>query len=544
MMKIYFRSTLMSLVFYTGIVQAQTITTIAGTGTAGYNGDNLAATVAQLYQPAGVTADNAGNVYIGDFKNNRIRKINPDGFISTIAGNGTQGYNGDNIPAVNAALYSPEAIALDQAGNLYFDDGNNNRIRKVSTGGIITTIAGTGTYGYNGDNIPAISAQVNYPTDGILVDGLGNVYFSDTYNHRIRKISTNGIISTIAGTGVAGYNGDNINATAAQLNFPYGLAFDVAGNLYVADGVNHRIRKISTTGIISTVAGTGVAGFSGDNIQATSSRLNDPIAVVVDAAGNIFIGDTYNNRIRKVNSNGIISTIAGNGTAAYNGDNITATLATLNYPNGLALDLVGNLLIADLGNHRIRRINNVGVILPLSLTKFTAQIQNGAGLLQWQTNNEINTQSFEIESSKDGVTYSSLGTVKANNTAGNHTYSFTDAVIKTGMTYYRLKMLDKDGKFTYSNIVSLKSAIANIGLTLYPSPAKNAATLSFISTNAGSYTVRIADISGKMIRQINGVALTGINKLTLDLHNYVTGTYILSITNSEMIKASLTFIKN
>ncbi len=545
MKKIYFLLTVLFFLFLTGPLKAQTITTISGTGTPGYNGDNMAASIAQLNQPSGVKVDGANNILIADFLNHRIRKVGADGFISTIAGTGSPAYNGDNISGVSASLYRPEALALDNAGNLFIEDTYNHRIRKLAANGNITTVAGNGTGAYNGDNMMATNASLYYPSDGVLVDAAGNIFISDSYNNRIRKVDINGVITTIAGTGVQGYNGDNISATSAMIYYPYALALDNAGNLYFADGENNRIRKISTTGIITTVAGTGASGYNGDNIPATSATLNDPQGIAFDAAGNLYISDSYNNRIRKVNKNtGVITTVVGTGTGGYNGDNISATLAQIKSTVGIAFDAAGNLFIADLGNHRIRKINNVGIILPLSLTGFTAQFQNGNGLLQWHTGNEINTQHFVVESSKDGVSFSAVGSVKANNTAGKNSYLFTDTKVKNGVTYYRLKMVDVDGKFTYSNILAIKTGAATISLNLYPNPAGNIANLSFTSVVAGKYTVQITDLSGRIIRQQNEVSLAGMNKLTVDLHNFAAGTYTLTITTTSNEKANIKFTKS
>ena len=531
------------LLLFSTLVNAQTITTIAGNGVKGYNGDNIAATVAQLNSPAGITFDNSGNLYISDFMNNRIRKVDANGFITTTAGTGVAGYNGDNIPATSAQLYSPVAIAFDQLNNLYLSDGNNNRMRKVSSSGAITTFAGTGIYGFNGDNIAATVAQVNYPTDGVIVDAAGNIIFSDTYNHRIRKINSSGFISTIAGTGIAGYNGDNISATSAQINLPYGLMLDGAGNLYVVDGGNQRVRKISASGIITTIAGTGVAGYNGDNIQATGAMLNNPRSIVIDAAGSLFIADALNHRVRKVISSGIISTIAGNGTASYNGDNIPATLATLNFPNGLKLDLSGNLLIAELGNNRIRKVANAAVILPLTMTTFSVQLKNDGRFLHWQTSNEVNTQNFVVEFSRDGSVFSAIGIVNANNVSGSHEYTFTDAIQRTGTTFYRLKLVDKNGSFSYSKIVSINIGSIDLKLQLYPNPSGGITNISFGSDVEASYTVQITDILGKVISQIHGHAVAGNNLSKIDLRKYIKGTYVFTLTIAENKSSCIRFVK-
>jgi uncharacterized protein (TIGR03437 family) len=327
-------------------VSNRVITTVAGDGTVGFSGDNGPATSAQLADPWSVAVDSAGNLYIADYGNNRIRKVS-NGVIATVAGNGTRGSLGDNGPATSAQFYGPAGLAVDSLGNLYIADYGNNRIRKVSNG-VIATVAGGGAS--LGDNGPATSAQLALPY-GIAVDSGGNLYVADWGNNRIRKVS-NGVITTVAGNGTRGFSGDNGLATAAQLANPQGIAVDSAGNLYIADFGNASIRKVSN-GIITTVAGNGTPGFSGDNGPATSAQLYLPYGVAVDSAGNLYIGDSGNNRIRKV-SNGVIATVAGNGTFGFSGDNGPATSAQLANPYGVAIDSAGNLYIGDSGNSRIR----------------------------------------------------------------------------------------------------------------------------------------------------------------------------------------------
>ena len=340
------------------------ITTVAGTGIPGYNGDNVPAISTELNNPWGVVVDSSGNLYIADYINHRIRKVTPGGIILSVAGNGTQGYNGDNIAATSAELNYPAGVAVDGAGNLYIADTGNNRIRKMTPGGTITTVAGTGTTGYSGDNIAATSATLSSPY-GVAVDGAGNLYIADYGNNRIRKVTPSGTITTVAGNGTYGYSGDGGPAISAELFVTLGVAVDASGNLYIADFGNHRIRMVTPGGIITTVAGNGTPGYNGDNITATSAELYYPYGVAVDGTGNLYIADNYNHRIRKVTPGGIITTVAGNGTAGYNGDNIAATSAELLYPTGVAVDASGNLYVADHANGRIRKVD---VSDPPSLT--------------------------------------------------------------------------------------------------------------------------------------------------------------------------------
>ena len=334
------------------------IKTVAGNGNEGYSGDNGLAKEASLYVPQDVAVDSFGNLYIADSWNSRIRKVDINGIITTVAGNETPGFSGDGGLATEASLRYPYGVAVDSTGNLYIADLGNLNIRKVATNGIITTVAGNGIQGYDGDGGPATEAS--FIPFYIAVDSSGNLYITDYENLRIRKVDTSGIITTVAGNGTLGFSGDGGPATEASLFWPRGVAVDSSGNLYIADSANYRIRKVDISGIITTVAGSETPGFSGDGGPATEASLYSPYGVTVDSTGNLFIASFSNNRIRKVDTSGIIATIVGSGCPFYcggfSGDGGLPTEASLRHPYGVAVDSSGNLYIADTENNRIRKV--------------------------------------------------------------------------------------------------------------------------------------------------------------------------------------------
>ena len=338
------------------------LTTVAGTGGAGFGGDGGAATAALLWQPRGVAVDAAGNLYIADRWNRRIRRVTPGGIISTVAGAGTMGFTGDGGSAVTAELGEPAAVAVDAAGTIYIADQSNQRIRRV-VGGVISTLAGNGTPAYRGDGGPASSASLYQPL-GVCPGPGGTMYVADTSNFRVRVISAGGVISTLAGNGTPGWSGDGGLAVNAQLFGPVGLAMDGAGNLYIADGENHRVRRVAPDGRVTTVAGSGGILYSGDGGPATAATLYRPSSLAVDAAGNLYIADTFNDRIRMVTPGGTITTVAGGGTSPADG--VAATAARLLLPSAIAVDGSGTLFLADASN-RVRRVSG-GVITTVAGT--------------------------------------------------------------------------------------------------------------------------------------------------------------------------------
>ncbi|MEV0374913.1 RICIN domain-containing protein [Streptomyces sp. NPDC050636] len=371
---------------------APPISTVAGTGVAGFKGDNEPAVSAQLNRPYGIAVDSTGTLYFSDFYNHRVRKITTDGKVGTVAGTGAAGFSGDNGPAVSAQLNYPRAVAVDSAGTVYITDTNNHRVRKITTDGKISTVAGAGTAGFSGDGGPATAARLHTPL-GVAVDSTGVLHIIDHGNHRIRKMTVDGKISTVAGTGSGGFAGDGGPAVSAQLNGPHAVVVDGAGDLYIADYSNHRVRKITADGKISTVAGTGTAGFSGDDGPAASAQLNGPVGMVVDSTGILYIAEYSNHRVRKITADGKISTVAGTGTAGFSGDDGPAASAQLKNPFGLAVDCVDTLYIADHLNHRVRKIASARL----------AGLPDSGTVVSWANVRSRLRMAVQRESTQDGA---------------------------------------------------------------------------------------------------------------------------------------------
>ncbi len=333
------------------------ITTTAGTGRQGFSGDGGPARSALINQPRDSAIGPGGSLYVADTYNNRIRRVDPDGIITTIAGTGSSTFGGDGGPATSASISLPHDVTVDTNGDIYIADSKHHRIRLIDPAGTITTVAGTGSSGFNGDNRLATSAKLKHPKS-VAVFG-GSLYIADGMNNRIRRVDLETrLITTIAGTGVAGFSGDGGPATHAAINVPQRIAFDSVGNLYFTDTLNNRIRRVdAATGVISTVAGTGNAAFSGDGGLAVNASLRHPRGIAVVNDDILYIADSENHRIREVDlDSGVITTIAGSGSRSYVGDGGPARLAGFKNPRGLTVDPAGNLIVADTFHNAIRTI--------------------------------------------------------------------------------------------------------------------------------------------------------------------------------------------
>ncbi|MBO9563837.1 MAG: gliding motility-associated C-terminal domain-containing protein [Niastella sp.] len=426
------------------------INTIAGSGYNGSTGDGGIAVCAGIPYPSGVGVDSKGNVYIAS--SNRIRKIDVNGTITTIAGSDASGYNGDNIPARDAVLKFPFAICVDKNDNIFFTEYSGSRVRKINTAGIITTVAGNGTNGYSGDGGPATSANLYTPW-GLTLDDDGNIYIADHYNSVVRKVeAATGIIRTIAGNGTAGHSGDGGPATSARVAYPAAVAVDQARNVYFIEvwgGVTSRIRKVdAVTGIISTIAGSNVYGYSGDGGLAVNANLFDPSSLTIDKNGNIILVEYDQARIRRIDAaTGIISTIGLNGVSGFSGDGGLALSASGYNPMQITIDGNGDIYFADNFNHRVRKLSTGAPPAPPSAPKvtistptanpcvgtnivFTAQVSSAGTneVYRWYVNGveqSVHASSFSSSSLRNGdivvCTYTSQTCAGTSTTATSNT---------------------------------------------------------------------------------------------------------------------------
>jgi hypothetical protein len=474
-------------------ISAQVITTFAGNGTAGYSGDNGPATASQLREPGSTAMDTAGNLYIADMDNFVIRKVNTSGIITTIAGTGINGNSG-NGGLATAANIAPSGLAIDRTGAIYFSDYYHYVVRKVSPTGIITALAGTGIAGTSGSGGPAMAAQLLGPTS-LAIDPAGNIFIADA--GLIRKVSPSGILTTIAGGGInaaVNYNGP---ASNARLNFSYntGIALDSVGNIYVADYYNHVIRKISSSGVISTVAGDGIGAYSGDGGPASAAQLNRPCGLAINRAGEFFISDQFNFVIRKIDGAGIISRYAGKGIDGISGDGGLAKSASLNFPAALSADQAGNLYSSDAqpgGGENVRKISYCQSPLHLSFTgantlcggATTTLTANGATNYKWTSNaGNATTASISVKPWSSSY-YSVVGTSGGCMALDTFRMTVTPVLSLTGRSDICLGgsiSLHAGGATTYSWSANAGGGTSN-SVTLVPA-ATTTYTLSGTSSN-------------------------------------------------------------
>jgi len=533
------------LFFFAAHIKAQTIITIAGTGSSGYNGDAIPATTAQLHTPNIIAIDSSNNIYIADEYNHRIRKIGTDGIIYTIAGTGTGGYTTDGIAATASELFNPYGIAVDLWGNVYIGDQGNNRVRKIGPDGIINTISGTGIAGYSGDGIAATVAQLNVP-DGLAADNAGNIYVADHANDRIRKIDATGIITTFAGTGTAGYTGDGLAATVEEINHSSQVAIDAAGNVYITDG-NGRARMVGTDGIIHTIAGTGVYSSTGDGGPATAATFEFLGCVIADSIGNIYLTDGNTNVVRKIDRYGIINTIAGTGATGHSGDGGPATAAEFNNPRGLAVDIFGDVYITEVGSNYIREIVN-GNHLPAIRGGHAQALSACAG-----TAISIDTllKTMDADAGQPltwtlmaGPYHGTSAAAYTTSSSGSSVYpiglSYTAAAGYTGNDTFTVRVDDGYSVYTTTIYVAVSNCSLGATNTLQPTEAVKV----FPNPNEGTFTIQpsasgiatkivITNAVGSIVKEMS------ITKATDIKLNVPAGVYTVSATangNKQVVK--------
>ena len=513
-------------------MKSQIITTVVDSGAnnvggaQGFAGDGGQAKLAKLYNPKGVFIDAVGNMYIADTYNQRIRKVNTAGIISTMAGNGTLGYTGDNAQATLAELNNPCATACDASGNLYIADYGNNIVRKVLTaqftGGISTFVGYTNAAGYAGDGAQATTAKLNGPS-GIAFDAVGNLYIADCNNNRIRKVNTSGIITTIVNsTGNSGFSGDGVQATAAKIYKPTDVKLDAVGNLYIADSYNNRIRKVNTAGIISTYVGNGTGGYTGNGGQATAAEITSiggNLNIVIDKNGNLYLSDV-SATIREVNTLGIINIIAGNGTQGYSGNGGQATAAKLYTPNGLACDSSGNLYEADALANCIRMISaqlTISINSPTICAGATATLTaNGAVAYTWNTG-AMGT--FITDSPTLTTTYSVTGT---DNFIAYNIYNVSTGTATTIVTVNAtptVSAVSDSSSLCLGNTATLTAG----GATTYTwSTNAITASIAITPTVTTNYTVTGSSANGCVNTTTVTQVVTNCNTTDIDQHEFST----------------------
>jgi len=630
------------------------LTVVAGTGVDNFSGDGGQATNATIGQPLGLYVDPSGNLYIGTLDDHRIRMVDPSGIISTVAGDGNDGFSGDGGPATSARVGTVASITGDAAGNIYFADLGHSIVRKIDVSQNISTIAGTAeTPGYDGDGNPAISAHLKSP-NALTIDAAGNIYISDNGNNTVRKIDAgNGNISTVVGdgSGTPDNTGDGGPATAALFSDIEGVASDLNGNLYIVDAGNNRIRRVDAgTGVISAFAGDGNSGYSGDGGAAATAEFSSPTFIVMDKNSQLFLADAGNLVIRKITidytlptSGTTITQVINAGDANVN-DNNFHRLASVTPTGGTALNgstsfqvtidpsiqtfnsipyLARHYDITPASNAATATANvtlyylqsefddyntyvtthslsvpllpinssdatgkaNVSITqkhgtgtgttpgdytgttelitapalsvtwnpisnwweltfpsngfsgffamsgstpLPLTLLSFTGTLQDGDVTLNWETTHESGTRNFIVERSQNQQAFAPVGTVAALNTAGTHDYSYVDKSVSAGTWYYRLKMQDIDGKYTYSTIVAITTQGSVHGLAVYPNPVRDRLFVQMSASRSRKVTIRITDLQGKVLQTQEVQLSRGVNAFSFSTSGLARGVYFIS----------------
>ncbi len=501
------------------------ITTVAGNGTQGSGGDGGAATSANLNAAQGVVADGSGNIYIADGANNKVRKVNSSGIISTIAGTGTSGYTGDGGSATSAKLNYPVALAFDASGNLYVADANNNVVRKINTSGVISTYAGNGIGGFSGDGGAATSAKLNNP-NGIAFIG-GELYIADKFNYRIRKVNSSGTISTIAGTGTSGYSGDGGAATSAQLANPMDVIGDAGGNIYIAD--LGKVRKINTSGTITTFIGTGTQTCTGNGGSPTSATLSNAYGLAIDSYGNIFVSDAACNQIREVNALGAtITAFAGTGTAGFSGDGAAATSANLSGPYKICFDNSNNMFIADASNVRIRKVTmpycvasagpNVSNQNTSCCGCTTTGVQIGTSAItglsySWSPNTNLSSTTVAQPTS----TWCNVGTPKT------YTVTVSGMCCATATSTVQVSTNPYGGSSCCNRLAGSDGTVHS-EFTAFPNPSDGKITISLY--DKAEY-IQIVDVTGRLIFETKDMTTT---EFKVDISEYGSGVYFVLVS--------------
>ncbi len=531
--------------------KAQIIHTIAGSGLAGFGGDGGPASAA-AFNSLGIAFDANNNLYVCDRGNNRIRVIENTGIVHTIAGTGGAGFFGDGGPASAALLNIPVGVAVDSTGNIYFVDAANYRIRKINTSGIISTIAGTGVNGYNGDGIAATTAQLGNPGT-IAVDRTGNVYLT-TESRRIRKIDLSGVITTIAGTAAVGFGGDGGPATDAVLFGPTGLVADGYGDVFIADMQNNRIRKIDAGGMINTIAGNSPAGFSPDGTLASVAHFNYPSQLFLDKHNQIYFTDINNYRIRMIDSTGVLHTVAGNGTMGGMGEGVPATAAQIAAGCPLAFDCAGNLYFDDNGNYRIRKVTYN------RRPQFSGGHSQTFSVCDNATHAAINTLLGVVDTDmQQTLTWSVTASPAHGTLVAAYTASTTGSLVTpTGLSYtattgysgpdtFKVAVTDCDATDTTVVYVTVHNCslglpgavISESQLMVFPNPTTGNVTCIYTSPTNEPAQIRISSLLGNIFKE--ATLLPNIpSEIELDAP---AGVYILSTTGAVKLNTRIVLLK-